>query len=51
MTSTRSYSAAITVGEAVAELWRCAGTQFRPDVVSAFSQLAEDESGRLPRAA
>jgi diguanylate cyclase (GGDEF)-like protein len=51
MTSTRSYSVAVTADEAVAELRRCAGTQFRSDVVRAFSELVETDTGRLPRAA
>jgi HD-GYP domain-containing protein (c-di-GMP phosphodiesterase class II) len=51
MTSTRSYSAAVSVAEAVAELRRCAGTQFHPDVVRAFSRLVEDGSEVLRRVA
>jgi two-component system cell cycle response regulator len=39
MTSTRPYRPALSVDEALAELRRCAGTQFDPAVVSAF--LAE----------
>jgi two-component system, cell cycle response regulator len=35
----RPYSDAITVAEAVAELRRCAGTQFHPRVVTAFCEL------------
>ena len=35
----RPYSDAITVEEAVAELGRCAGTQFHPGVVAAFSRM------------
>ena len=41
MTSDRSYSPRMTVGAALAELGRCAGTQFDPDVVDAFMSLAE----------
>ncbi|MFL5831766.1 MAG: diguanylate cyclase domain-containing protein [Solirubrobacteraceae bacterium] len=51
MTSTRSYSAAVTIAEAVAELKRCSGTQFRPGVVVAFSQLIEQPAGELDQAA
>ena len=36
MTSDRLYRAALTREEAVAEVERCAGTQFDPDVVEAF---------------
>jgi response regulator RpfG family c-di-GMP phosphodiesterase len=35
----RPYSDAITVAEALAELRRCAGTQFHPDVVAAFAKM------------
>jgi two-component system cell cycle response regulator len=37
MTSDRAYSAAIGPSEALAELRRCAGTQFDPHVVEAFA--------------
>jgi putative nucleotidyltransferase with HDIG domain len=36
MTSDRLYRAALSFDEAVAEVARCAGTQFDPDVVAAF---------------
>jgi diguanylate cyclase (GGDEF)-like protein len=36
MTSDRLYRQALTVDDAVAEMERCAGTQFDPDVVHAF---------------
>jgi diguanylate cyclase (GGDEF)-like protein/putative nucleotidyltransferase with HDIG domain len=36
MTSDRLYRPALSVDEAVAEMERCAGTQFDPDVVNAF---------------
>jgi diguanylate cyclase (GGDEF)-like protein len=39
MTSPRSYAAQLTVPEAIAELRRCAGTQFDHAVVDAFSEL------------
>jgi diguanylate cyclase (GGDEF)-like protein len=39
MTSPRAYAAQLTVPEAVAELRRCAGVQFDPTVVDAFSEL------------
>jgi hypothetical protein len=41
MTSTRPYSEAIPVPDALAELRRCSGTQFDPDVVKAFCELIE----------
>ncbi len=40
MTSGRPYRAAITHEEALAELQRCAGTQFDPTVVAAFTATA-----------
>jgi cyclic di-GMP phosphodiesterase len=40
MTHARPYRAAMPVEEALAELDRCAGTQFDPAVVSAFRPLA-----------
>ncbi|MGA2015159.1 MAG: diguanylate cyclase [Solirubrobacteraceae bacterium] len=41
MASDRSYSPPMTVGAALAELQRCAGTQFDPEVVDALMSLAE----------
>ena len=41
MTSDRSYSPRMTVGAALAELERCAGAQFDPDVLDAFMSLVE----------
>ena len=38
MTSDRPYRRALTQGHAVAELERCAGTQFDPDVVAVFAE-------------
>ncbi|MBV9952486.1 MAG: tandem-95 repeat protein [Acidimicrobiia bacterium] len=40
MTSVRSYKTAMTPAEARAELARCAGTQFDPDVVRAFLNIS-----------
>lgn len=40
MTSARSYKEAMTTAEARAELARCAGTQFDPEVVRAFLSIA-----------
>ena len=39
MTSRRAYQRSRSVGEALAELSRCAGTQFDPQVVAAFAAL------------
>jgi diguanylate cyclase (GGDEF)-like protein len=47
MISDRSYERGITPGEAIAELHRCAGTQFDPEVVRAF--CAELDAGSLVR--
>jgi putative nucleotidyltransferase with HDIG domain len=44
MTTNRPYRRARPVGEAVAELRRCAGTQFDPAVVAALAEVLE-ESG------
>ena len=41
MTSDRPYRKAMTREEALAELKRCAGTQFDPELVEQFSQLLE----------
>ncbi|MEW2552159.1 HD-GYP domain-containing protein [Streptomyces zhihengii] len=58
MTSTRSYRRSRPVGDALAELRRCAGTQFDPLMVSALVRAVEregwetavtsDEPGSLP---
>jgi len=36
MTSTRAYRKALPISDAVAEIRRCSGTQFDPDIVPAF---------------
>lgn len=36
MTSTRAYRKALPVSDAIAEIRRCSGTQFDPDIVPAF---------------
>jgi diguanylate cyclase (GGDEF)-like protein len=41
MTSTRAYRTARSADDAIAELRRCAGTQFDPDVVEVFCALVE----------
>ena len=45
MTTTRSYREAMPVAAAVAELHRCSGTQFDPDVVRALSRWSTGPSG------
>jgi two-component system, cell cycle response regulator len=42
MTTTRSYREAMPIAEALAELERCAGTQFDPRVVAAFRTVLAD---------
>jgi HD-GYP domain-containing protein (c-di-GMP phosphodiesterase class II) len=43
MTSNRPYRAAMTHEEAVAEIRRCAGTQFDPNLVPPFLEILEKE--------
>lgn len=43
MTTQRSYNDLRTRAEALEELRRCAGTQFDPDLVKAFTELPEPE--------
>ena len=45
MTSDRTYSTAIAPAEALAELRRCAGTQFDPRVVEAFAGTLLEAEG------
>jgi len=44
MTSSRSYSRPMTVAQARAELWRCAGRQYDPRVVLAFFELLDQQN-------
>jgi HD-GYP domain-containing protein (c-di-GMP phosphodiesterase class II) len=44
MISNRPYAPARTVGDAVAEIRRCAGTQFDPDVVAVFDRVLADRA-------
>lgn len=52
MTSERPYRAALTVDAALAEVERCAGTQFDPELASAFldAYVAGEIETRLPLA-
>ena len=49
MTAERPYRTALTIGGALAELERCAGTQFDPLVVAAFAELLSERGS--PRVA
>jgi two-component system cell cycle response regulator len=49
MTSDRPYRKALAPAEALAELRRCSGTQFDPDIVRVFCCMQE-EAGRLKHA-
>ncbi|MFN0061639.1 MAG: HD domain-containing phosphohydrolase [Myxococcaceae bacterium] len=42
MTSDRPYRQGTTFGNAIAEITRCSGSQFDPDVVKAFLDIGED---------
>ena len=42
MTSDRPYRAGMEVEDAVAELRRCSGTQFEPEIVEALAHLVEE---------
>jgi HD-GYP domain-containing protein (c-di-GMP phosphodiesterase class II) len=46
MTNDRPYRKAMPVEEALAELEKCSGTQFDPQLVAAFLEIM---SGDLPR--
>ncbi len=51
MTSARPYSDEISVREALAELRRCSGSQFHPEIVRAFCAVIETQSLAPPLAA
>jgi HD-GYP domain-containing protein (c-di-GMP phosphodiesterase class II) len=44
MTTNRSYRTAMALEEAIAELRRCSGTQFDPDVVTSLVSILEEDS-------
>jgi HD-GYP domain-containing protein (c-di-GMP phosphodiesterase class II) len=46
MTTDRPYRGALQVEDAIAELRRCAGTQFDPRVVKAVVAVIERRTGR-----
>jgi diguanylate cyclase (GGDEF)-like protein len=48
MTSDRPYGGAVSVADALAELRRCAGTQFDPEVVRVFCEEAVQADGTVP---
>jgi diguanylate cyclase (GGDEF)-like protein len=50
MISDRPYCAGVSVEKALGELRRCAGTQFDPDVVEAFTAVLDDAMPQLARA-
>ncbi len=44
MLDERVYKASMSIGEALAQLRRCAGTQFDPELVDVFCRLVEERS-------
>jgi diguanylate cyclase (GGDEF)-like protein len=51
MISSRAYAPAKTIDDALAELRRCAGTQFDPELVSVFEQVLADRAKVRPASA
>ena len=43
MTSKRSYKQNLEIKEAIAEMHRCAGSQFDPEVVRVFIEVLESQ--------
>ena len=48
MTTDRSYRRGMPISDAIAELERCAGTQFDPEVVASLVRVAVAEAARAP---
>ena len=48
MTTDRSYRRALPISDAIAELERCSGTQFDPDVVRALVDVVVSAAARAP---
>ena len=48
MTSDRPYRPALSEGRAIAELERCAGTQFDPEVVAVFAEAWRQGALEMP---
>ncbi len=51
MTSDRPYRRALTREEALAEVERCAGTQFDPEIARVFLEVFGETADELPAAA
>jgi len=46
MTTDRPYRKAMTTEAALAEIERCAGTQFDPEIAAHFVRMIKSESGQ-----
>ena len=49
MTKPRTYEECLSVDEALAELGRCAGSQFDPEIAAAFARMIQQVHGTAPR--
>jgi HD-GYP domain-containing protein (c-di-GMP phosphodiesterase class II) len=49
MTAPRSYSQNLTVQEAIAEIERCSGTQFDPNIAAPFCRMISQIHGASAR--